>query len=140
MIGRSPHLAQFVGSGEAVLVDDSPALANRDVLADLEARHGQAMFGFVRRLGLSDEESRDCVQEGFLRLWSELERGVPPDGDAVRRVAFLGVCRALNGREERCHPASKPMLVHRDAIDGAICPGASIEHPAGMTALPAVLC
>ena len=41
----------------------------------LEAGHGQALFGFVRRLGLSDEQAADCVQEVLTRLWSELDRG-----------------------------------------------------------------
>jgi len=46
-----------------------------DSVVRLEAQHGQAMFGFVRRLGLSDAQAQDCVQEGLLRLWSELQRG-----------------------------------------------------------------
>lgn len=46
-----------------------------DSVARLEAQHGQAMFGFVRRLGLNDPQAQDCVQEGLLRLWAELQRG-----------------------------------------------------------------
>ena len=49
-------------------VDPAPVL-------DLEANHGQALFGFVRRLGLSDQQAADCVQEVLTRLWSELDRG-----------------------------------------------------------------
>jgi hypothetical protein len=29
----------------------------------VEERNGQAMLGFVRRLGLDDEEAQDCVQD-----------------------------------------------------------------------------
>ncbi len=45
------------------------------IVLDLERRHGQALFGFVRRLGLSDAQAADAVQEVLLRLWSELQAG-----------------------------------------------------------------
>ncbi|HYO42697.1 MAG TPA: sigma-70 family RNA polymerase sigma factor [Candidatus Limnocylindrales bacterium] len=45
------------------------------MLVDLEARHGAALFGFVRRLGLSEPQAQDCVQEVLLRLWAEIGRG-----------------------------------------------------------------
>jgi len=86
-------------------VDEQPAFAvvgrvgvaghaDPQIVVDVEARHGQALFGFVRRLGLSDEQAHDCVQEVLLRLWSELERGVviaDPKGwlfRAIYRVAM----------------------------------------------------
>jgi RNA polymerase sigma-70 factor (ECF subfamily) len=65
-----------LGLGEAVPVDDRATDRDRSAVAEVEARHGQAMFGFVRRLGLTDEQAQDCVQEGFLRLLAELQRGV----------------------------------------------------------------
>jgi RNA polymerase sigma-70 factor (ECF subfamily) len=46
------------------------------VVDDLEVVHGQAMFGFVRRLGLSDQSAEDCVQEVLLRLTAQLANGV----------------------------------------------------------------
>lgn len=36
----------------------------------------QALFGFVRRLGLSDEQADDAVQEVFTRLLAEHRRGI----------------------------------------------------------------
>ena len=86
-------------------VDEQPAFAvvgrvgvaepaDPQIVVVAEARHGQALFGFVRRLGLSDEQAHDCVQEVLLRLWSELDRGVTvtdPKGwlfRAVYRVAM----------------------------------------------------
>jgi RNA polymerase sigma factor (sigma-70 family) len=42
-------------------------------LADGDA---QALFGFVRRLGLTDEQADDAVQEVFTRLLAEHRRGV----------------------------------------------------------------
>ena len=45
------------------------------VVLDLERGHGQALFGFVRRLGLSDSQAADAVQDVLLRLWAELVAG-----------------------------------------------------------------
>jgi RNA polymerase sigma factor (sigma-70 family) len=50
-------------------------VALENVVLDLEGRHGQALFGFVRRLGLSDAEAADAVQDVLLRLWTELTAG-----------------------------------------------------------------
>ncbi len=36
----------------------------------------QALFGFVRRLGLTDEQADDAVQEVFTRLLAENHRGI----------------------------------------------------------------
>jgi RNA polymerase sigma-70 factor (ECF subfamily) len=75
----------------------SPGVARRldgDDLVRLEARHGQAMFGFVRRLGLSDEHAQDCVQEAFARLWTEMDRGTrieDPKAWAYRTVYRLAM-------------------------------------------------
>jgi RNA polymerase sigma-70 factor (ECF subfamily) len=45
------------------------------IVLDLERRHGQALFGFVRRLGLGDAQAADAVQDVLLRLWAELVAG-----------------------------------------------------------------
>jgi RNA polymerase sigma factor (sigma-70 family) len=45
------------------------------IVLDLERRQGQALFGFVRRLGLGDGQAADAVQEVLLRLWAELIAG-----------------------------------------------------------------
>jgi len=50
---------------------DPRAAAAKAVLLDLEQREGQALFGFAVRLGLSDAEAQDAVQESFLRLWAQ---------------------------------------------------------------------
>lgn len=46
-----------------------------DIVLDLERREGQALLGFVRRLGLSDAQAADAVQDVLLRLWAELVAG-----------------------------------------------------------------
>jgi DNA-directed RNA polymerase specialized sigma24 family protein len=45
-------------------------------VAGLYGADAQAMFGFVRRLGLSDEQADDAVQEVFVRLLNEHGRGI----------------------------------------------------------------
>jgi RNA polymerase sigma-70 factor (ECF subfamily) len=50
---------------------DPRAAAAKAILLDLEQREGQALFGFAVRLGLSDAEAQDAVQESFLRLWAQ---------------------------------------------------------------------
>jgi RNA polymerase sigma factor (sigma-70 family) len=49
--------------------------AREGIVLDLERRHGQALFGFVRRLGLGDAQAADAVQDVLLRLWAELVAG-----------------------------------------------------------------
>jgi RNA polymerase sigma-70 factor (ECF subfamily) len=52
---------------------DPTALA--DAVADRYERRGRELWGLARRLGASDEEAHDAVQEAHLRLWRELGRG-----------------------------------------------------------------
>ena len=42
----------------------------------LADRDAQALFGFVRRLGLTDAQADDAVQETFIRLLAESRRGI----------------------------------------------------------------
>ena len=49
------------------------------VILDLERREGQSLFGFALRLGLSDAEAQDAVQESFLRLWARMSAGTTID-------------------------------------------------------------
>jgi RNA polymerase sigma factor (sigma-70 family) len=44
-------------------------------VADVHERRGRDLFGLCRRLGLDEDEANDAVQEAFLRLWAESERG-----------------------------------------------------------------
>lgn len=46
------------------------------VVLDVQSLHGQSLFGYARRLGLTDEQAADAVQDALLRLWRELARGV----------------------------------------------------------------
>jgi RNA polymerase sigma factor (sigma-70 family) len=52
------------------------ATMDADLIVDrLELDHGQALFGFVRRQGLTDAESEDAVQDALVRLWLALRSG-----------------------------------------------------------------
>lgn len=55
---------------------DPRAAEARAVVLGLEQREGQALFGFAVRLGLSDAEAQDAVQESFLRLWAQCSAGI----------------------------------------------------------------
>jgi RNA polymerase sigma-70 factor (ECF subfamily) len=54
----------------------APSADRAGVIADLQHSEGQGLFGFVRRLGLSDEQADDAVQEVFSRLLAELRRDI----------------------------------------------------------------
>ena len=53
-------------------------------------RRGQALWGFARRLGASEEQAADVLQEVHLRLWQQLQQGTDIlDVDAwTFRVAY----------------------------------------------------
>jgi RNA polymerase sigma factor (sigma-70 family) len=55
----------------------APALRSLDAaaVADVHDRRGRELFGLCRRLGLDEEEANDAVQEAFLRMWAESEKG-----------------------------------------------------------------
>ena len=86
------HLGRPAMSSFASLDDES---------ADIEAavariHHGdaQALFGFVRRLGLTDDQADDAVQEVFARLLAEYGRNVAivnPRAWAFRAVYRLAM-------------------------------------------------
>ena len=69
---RSPRLMSLTGNPDAKV--DAAGLAG--VVARLDDGEAQALFGFVRRLGLSDEQADDAVQEVFARLLEEHRRGI----------------------------------------------------------------
>lgn len=59
-----------------VPVAGNTAVEDAIASAWLEDGDAQALFGFVRRLGLSDEQADDAVQEVFTRLLAEHRNGI----------------------------------------------------------------
>ena len=53
------------------------------VVEHVHAQNGQQLFGFVRRLGLDDDEASDVTQEALLRLWRMCDAGEPPNRPAA---------------------------------------------------------
>lgn len=49
------------------------------ITLDVEERYGQGLFGFARRVGLTDEEAQDAVQESVTRLLGVLRAGTVID-------------------------------------------------------------
>jgi RNA polymerase sigma factor (sigma-70 family) len=80
------------------------------LMVDLEARNGQALWGFARRLGLTEDEAQDVVQETLLRLWRELGRGAAIE-DAVG-WAFRTTYRAAMDQ----HRAARRLSLLRDRL------------------------
>lgn len=52
------------------------SVAGPVVVLGLGDGDAQALFGFVRRLGLADDQADDAVQETFARLLAEQRRGI----------------------------------------------------------------
>jgi RNA polymerase sigma factor (sigma-70 family) len=93
------HVARF----EVIELESTMDDADR-VVVDIEQRHGQALFGFVRRQGLTDEQARDAVQEALLRLWTALRGGASienPRAWSYRAIYRLAMDQHRLGRRLR---------------------------------------
>jgi len=118
-----PRLLPFSQAppGGAVGSEPVPAVVG---LADGDA---QALFGFVRRLGLSDAQADDAVQETQVRLLTEYRRGITianprawafrsiyrlaMDEYRLRRRVALLVARMASRRGESRHDVTDRIAV-----------------------------
>ena len=76
---------------ELAIVGDG---ADPRLVADLHARRGRDLWGLAVRLGLSEEQAADAVQETLLRLWTEVQRDAwvqSPDAWAFRTLYHLAM-------------------------------------------------
>src|SRR3954454_20153767 len=77
------------GAVTAITTDEASVGLEQRVTDHYE-RRGRVLWGLARRLGATDEQEADVVQEVHLRLWHELQRSSPiADIDAwAFRVAY----------------------------------------------------
>ena len=65
------NVAQHAFAGASALAADELALR----VTEHYERRGRELWGLARRLGATDEQAADVVQEVHLRLWRELSSG-----------------------------------------------------------------
>jgi RNA polymerase sigma-70 factor, ECF subfamily len=89
-------------------------------------RRGRLLWGLARRLGASDEQAADVVQEAHLRLWRELTGGKPIDDidGWTFRVAYRLVMDQHRLRRRIlalvARPAEPPAQSMSHAVDEAV--------------------
>ena len=101
------------------------AAASRTV-EEVHARIGQPLFGFARRLGLSDDEAAEVVQDALLRLFRSLRiAGSLPIEDptawtfrAAYRLAMdrHRLRRRIQTISQRLRPADPPVPAQTDEL------------------------
>ena len=89
-------------------------------LLGLNDGDAQALFGFVRRLGLTDEQADDAVQEVFARLLAAQRRGIVVA--KPRAWAYQSIYRLAmdEHRLRRRWSAITAMLTRRPVPDGPV--------------------
>jgi len=73
---------------------EKKAAADESVVLAVHEQRGQELFGFARRLGLTDDQASDAVQETMLRMWKALCQGEVierPDAWAFRAIYRLAM-------------------------------------------------
>jgi RNA polymerase sigma factor (sigma-70 family) len=93
-----------------------------DVVAAIEHDDGQALFGFAIRLGLTDAEADDAVQETLVKVYLELRRGVAILNP--RAWAFRACYRVCMDHHRRSRRQSRAL--ERASLASAVSPG--VDH------------
>ena len=116
------------GSTAASTMDVRMALPDApgadELVIELERSQAASMFGFVRRLGLTQEQAEDAVQDVLLRLWATLDSGTSID----RPAAWC--FRSLYRRAMDEHRLRRRIDRLREAILARPRPGATGAHHA----------
>ena len=131
MISTGAILAWVTGRAEA----DRPSEGevDRSVVDDLNQTHGQALFGFVRRQGLTDAQADDAVQETLLRLWTALvngERIHDPKAWAYRVIYRIAMDQHRVGRRMTAIAAAigRPPPSPRPDVDDRIAVWSEVDR------------
>jgi RNA polymerase sigma factor (sigma-70 family) len=61
------------GTAPAAVTVDEPEMER--LVRSLHTRRGQDLYGFALRMGLSDDDAADAIQDVMLRVWRELISG-----------------------------------------------------------------
>lgn len=94
MTAGTSSLLSLISRGPGTDDDEPSRAAPNSVISDLEVQDAQGLFGFVRRLGLTDEQADDAVQEVLVRLLDQLRLGTAilnPRAWAYRSVYRLAM-------------------------------------------------
>lgn len=70
-----PRLSGMNVLGADLATVGQAAAEHAPLVTEHYERRGRELWGLARRLGASDEQAADVVQEAHLRLWRELGRG-----------------------------------------------------------------
>ena len=102
------------------------------VVVGLHQDEGQALFGFVRRLGLNDEQADDAVQEVFARLLDQSRRGITVASprswafQSIYRIAMdqhrlrrkvIGLVESMRRRDVRPSPDAADRIAVWNEVD-----------------------
>ena len=127
-----PRLLPFSQAPPGGAVESEPV-----AIAGLADGDAQALFGFVRRLGLNDAQADDAVQETQVRLLAEYRRGITianPRAWAFRSIYRLAMdeyrlrrrrCGELGSKrpdghgENRDSPALGPKMLNHNGATAA---------------------
>jgi RNA polymerase sigma factor (sigma-70 family) len=111
----SPHIASgIVALGGTGVQDRSAAAAT---VTSIEQLHGDALFGFARRLGMDDASAEDVVQEALLRLYDQIGAGKRVDDP--RAWTFTVVYRlAMDEHRRHARTARRGLPSTADATSG----------------------
>ncbi len=91
-------------------------------VTDVHDRRGRELFGLCRRLGLDEDEANDAVQEVFLRMWAESQRGtviLDAEAWAFRVIYRLAMDHHRLGRLVRSLTDRLSVVSVRDELDPA---------------------
>jgi RNA polymerase sigma factor (sigma-70 family) len=96
------------------------------LVSEVEKQHGDALFGFARRLGIDDDGAEDVVQEGLLRLYDAISAGTRVDDP--RAWTFTVVYRLAMDEHRRRERATRlePAARHPEANSGD--PATTVEQ------------
>lgn len=92
--GVIPPVRLWVKAGQPAGEPGSMSVERGAVVAQVHGVHGQFLFGFARRLGLTDDQADDAVQEVLARLLAALQGEsmiASPRGWAFRSIYRLAM-------------------------------------------------